>query len=129
MKRAAAIREQLKDDFESLQSEYNSLVTKLKSREPFSAAETAEIGERVYARSSRLAKNLNLPAPAVDEQAQKPAENLSAPTVKDLCLKIFAFITHPMFETPSALDIKSSAEAKAVLDEIIWISDVLRQAK
>lgn len=129
LKRAAAIKQQLRDDLESLQSEYNSLVTKLKSREPFTAAETAEIGERVYARSSRLAKNLNLPAPADAEQAQKSAENRSAPTIKDLCLKIFAFITHPMFETPSALDIRSSAEAKALLDEITWMSDVLRQAK
>lgn len=128
-KRAALIREQLKKDLESLQTEYNSLITKLKSREPFTAAETAEIGERVHTRSSRLSKNLNLPAPVKAEQSQKPVSDRPAANIKNLCLKIFAFITHPMLETPSAVDIKSSAEVNAVLDEIIWMSDALRQSK
>ena len=129
LRRSAAIKEQLKEDFESLQAEYNSLVTKLKTRAPFTLAETNEIGERIHARSLRLSKNLNLPALDPVEDSQKTNANRPEPTIKTLCLKIFAFITHPMFETPSAIDINSSTAARTSLEEIIWISDVLRQAK
>jgi hypothetical protein len=129
LKRAAAIKQELKEDLESLQVEYNGLVTKLKLGEPFSAAETIEIGERVHSRSSRLEKNLNLPSPADDAQGEKPIEDRPAATLKNLCLKIFSFITHPMLDTPGTIDIRSSAEMKALLDEIIWMSDELRHTK
>ena len=127
LKRAAAVKAQLKEDLESLQEEYNLLVPRLKASEAISVKEAAEVSERVHLRAERLLKNLNLPAP-------EPAETPEAVTygndtnrlLRSMCSLIFEFVTDPMFETPSALDVSSGGKARSTLEALVRLSDRIR---
>jgi hypothetical protein len=128
LKRSAALKAQLKEDLEALQEEYNFLVTKLKASELISIKEAAEVGDRVHLRSERLLKNLNLPAPKPSEGAEtKIYGNDTNKLLRSLCAGLFEFITNPMFESPSALDMESAGKARLMLEELIRLSDHLRR--
>ena len=127
LKRAAALKAQLKDDLESLQEEYNALVTKLNASEPTSTKLAAEVGERVHLRSERLLKNLNLPGPKSTETVKpKTYPDDTDRLLRSMCGLIFEFITNPMFESPSAIDVELGAKARLTLQELIRLSEHIR---
>ena len=128
LKRAALLKAQLKEDLGSLQDEYNALVTKLKANETISAKEAAEIGDRVHLRSERLLKNLNLPVSKPDDATERAAySNDTNKLLRSLCAMLFEFITNPMFESPSALDVEAAGKARSTLEELIRLSDHVRR--
>jgi hypothetical protein len=127
LKRVAALKAQLKEDLESLQEAYNTLVTKLKASEPMPPKLAAEVGERVHLRSERLLKNLNLPAPKSPDTGETKSYTGDTNTLlRSMCSLLFKFITDPMFESPSAIDVESGAKARLTLEELIRLSDHIR---
>jgi len=128
LKRTAALKAQLKEDLESLQEEYNLLITKLKGGEAISAKVAAEVGERVHMRSERLLKNLNLPvSKASDPTEPKVYASDTGRLLRSMSTLLFELITDPMFEIPGAIDVEAAGKTRLTLEELIRLSEHIRQ--
>jgi hypothetical protein len=129
LKRIATLKAQLREDLEALQEEYNQLVTSLKTGGLMHVKAAAEVGERVHSRSERLLRNLNLPvSKETDVALPKVYGGDTNKLLRSMCALLFEFITNPMFESPSAIDVQASAKARLTLEELIRLSDHVRQA-
>jgi len=127
LKRIAALKAQIKEDLESLQNEYNAVVVKLKASEPISAKAAAETAGRINVRAERLLKNLNLPASKNTSTTQRNSSDENTKRLLlGLCTYLLKFITSPMFESPSVLDLESAGKARLDLEEVIRRSDRIR---
>lgn len=129
LEKAARIKAETKEDLEGLQAQYNLIVEKLGGGIP-SAEFAAEASAKTNKHASRLRSNIvfpKTPEGAVETPVQVPAETRKR--LRELCLKIYEFLTNPMIENPSVLDLKAANSARASLDAILLLSDHLSDAK
>jgi hypothetical protein len=88
-----------------------------------------ETAATVKKHASRLRDNLALPeADPPDKKAQE--ENKSEEKIANLrqalltlCKHIYEFVTNPIFETPTGLNIEQATKARRELDVIIRLSE------
>lgn len=130
LKQAAAKKEQIKKDFEGLQAEYNKIVLALKAREPLADSFVADAAENIHEHSTGLRHNIVFPENKKQDAATSAIDDDKAvkSLLLKLCLRVHSFITSPMFETPSVLDISAAEKARDDLSGITRISDRLRKA-
>lgn len=125
---AARIKTETKEDLDGMQQAYNEIATRL-NEGSISPAFVQEAAGRVNKHALRLKANIAFPKPAKDEESKVP--DLSADTPKllrDLCLRIYEFLTDPMIENPQVLDLEAAAKTRSSLERVIAISDKLRSA-
>ena len=130
-KQSQAIKTQIKEDFEALQTAYNNIVINLQSGS-LERGFVLEASADVKKYSARLRENLALPEPekiAADEIAAKEEPNLSdrRKSLRSLCRHIYNFVTNPIFNEPTGLDVEQAANARREIDKIIELSEKIRE--
>ena len=129
LKRVAALNKQIVDDLETLQSQYNEMLTKLKSREPMSEAYIVEANKDINQRAVRLMKNLGFPKAEGEASEIKITPELTEPKrgLTELCKRLFAFITSPFFDNTRTFDPETAKTTRRELQYVILISDLFDQ--
>jgi hypothetical protein len=131
-KQSLAIKTQIKEDFEALQTAYNKIVINLQSgslERVFVMEATADV--KKYA--ARLRENLALPEPekdAANKIVEKEELNLDdrRKSLRALCRHIYDFVTNPIFNEPTGLDVEQAAKAGSEIDKIIELSEKIKDA-
>lgn len=130
-KRTQILINQIKEDFESLQTTYNKIVINLQSgslERDFVLTATADV--KKYA--ARLKDNLVLPEPEKDkagEAADKEESDLNdrRKSLRTLCRHIYNFVSNPIFNEPTGLDVELAADARREIDKIIEFSEKINE--
>jgi hypothetical protein len=127
-KQRQALREQIKKDFEGIQAEYNKIVLNLKPNADVSRDFLIEAAGNIRERAARLKTNLALPETKDEKLKNAPEEKTESvrQSLLALCKHIYNFVTNPIFETPTGLDIEQSSRAQKDLEAIIQISDKIK---
>lgn len=127
-KQNQALKEQIKKDFEGIQAEYNKIVLNLKPDAEPSPDFIAETAGNIKEYAARLKTNLALPQLKTEKEEAAPEANFDTPrqSLRALCKHIYNFVTNPIFETPTGLDIELSTRAQKDLEAIIHISDKIK---
>lgn len=121
---------QVKRDFEGLQAGYNKIVLAMSSKErrdPDSILESVAEVERC---ALRLRNNLALPRPKGEKADKRGGGPGAAPPEESLLAlrkHIYSFVTNPLFESPSVLDVEQAGKAGRDLDMILELSAALRK--
>lgn len=131
-KQNQAIKIQIKEDFESLQGTYNKIILNLQSgslERDFVLEATADIKKL----AARLQQNLALPKPEAsgnNETATKEELNLEdrRKSLRALCLHIYNFVTNPIFNEPTGLNVDQAAKAEREIEVIIELSEKIKEA-
>ena len=122
---AAAKKTQIREDFESLQTLYNDVLTKLQTKEAMTDDYIAETSGKISKAGSRLRENIEFPIKSpVDSKLDSPPRPDAS--LKILCLQLHGFLTNPMFET-GVLDIVEAEKARDTLDKVIQTATDLRR--
>lgn len=121
---AAARKAEIKKGFDELQAAYNDIVTKLHAKEAPSDAFVFEVTDQISRGANRLRSNLTFPERVANATASVEPEPAS---LRVLCLKIYAFLTNPIFETPDVIDVRETERARDTLDSIIRASESLHK--
>ena len=124
-----AIKTQIKEDFEALQTAYNKIVINLQSGN-FERGFVLETTADVKKYAARLKDNLALPE--AEKEVAKEIEavlNLDdrRKSLRTLCQHIYNFVTNPIFNEPTGLDIDQAANAGREIDKIIELSEKIRE--
>lgn len=133
-RRAQALTEQVKRDFESLQTSYNKILLVVSSKDggakdsAAAAAAAAEAGKR----AARLKENLALPRQKTGEAGKTRAISLASDAqtgdpLHALLKHIYSFVTNPLFESPTVLNVEHAEKAGRDLDRIIELSERVRR--
>jgi hypothetical protein len=127
-KQKQALREQIKKDLEGIQSEYNQIVLNLKPNADVSRDFLIETAGNIKGYAARLKINLALPEAKDEKSKDAPEEKPenARQTLLALCKHIYNFVTNPIFETPTGLDIEQSSRAQKDLEAIIQISEKIK---
>ena len=114
---------EIREDFATLQSGYNAIVTKLNSKEALTDKFVSDVTERIRRAGARLQHNVGFLE--VKERVVLPAAR-STPesSLRELCIIVHAFLTNPVFET-GVLVVADSEEARDLLDKIVQLSGTL----
>ena len=128
-RQSQAIKTQIKEDFEALQTAYNKIVINLQSgssERDFVLEAAADV--KKYA--ARLKDNLALPEPekVVTNEAEEELNlNDRRKSLRTLCQHIYNFVTNPIFNEPTGLDVDKAANAGREIDKIIEISEKIKE--
>ena len=127
LRRITRLRAEIKEDLEGLQSGYNEIVEALGGKAAAPPTAFAEAVEKIHKRSSRLRANVDIPQPK--EPLDLPPFTDERTELRELCLRIFAFLTNPIIETPNVLEVGAAAKAGESLAAVLIISERIRQRK
>ena len=120
-----AKKEQIREDFEGLQTAYNEILTKLHAQERLSDAYVSDISSKIAKTGARLRHNIAFPERRTG--SSEKGEVSSPPgSVRELCLLMHKYLTNPVFET-GVLDVIEAEKARDTLDRIIQTSEGLHQ--
>lgn len=131
-KQTEAIKTQIKEDFEALQTTYNKIIINLQSGN-LERAFVLEATGSVKKYTARLKENLALPKPeseSASEIAGKEELNLDDPrkSLRALCRHIYNFVTNPIFNEPTGLDVLQAVKAEDEMNKIIELSEKIKEA-
>lgn len=121
---AKVIRAEIEEDLNGLQNSYNQIVTTLQSRREITDAFAKDSASSIKKYAERLKLNLSLPEP--NDKEKTVAETLPDGTRKSLsalCKHIYAFITNPIFETTTGMNVEHSVKARQSLDTVIALAE------
>jgi hypothetical protein len=123
-------RQRLKDieeDLNALQDTYNRMLVALHKSSDV-GLEFAEVSAAdVKKHALRLRTNLGLPKPTKDEKGTEGRDlpSLAVDRLKMLTVRLYAFVTNPIFENMGTLDIEQSRKASKDLEAVIEIAQDL----
>ena len=126
-KQVEAIAAQIKQDFERIVSLHNLIAKAVGVDEvldhDFVSSSTMEIKKR----ASRLQTTLALDKLGPLDQNQHKLKNLAEPQLRDnlslLCKQIESFISNPVIENPSVVDVSQLSNARHDLEGVIELAD------
>ncbi|MFN0140016.1 MAG: hypothetical protein ACKVQW_08000 [Pyrinomonadaceae bacterium] len=121
---AKVIRAEIEEDLKGLQSYYNKIVTELQLKQEISNEFAKGSAASIKNHAFRLRENLSLPK--ADDKELALTESLPDGTrrgLASLCKHIYAFITNPIFETTTGLNVEHSVKARQSLDAIISFAE------
>lgn len=130
-KRAQELERQIRQDFEGLQAGYNKIVLATAAGARPDAETIPNAVAEVRERAARLRVNLALPkakeGAGRKAQAVPPEPKQAEPPLTALLKHIYSFVTNPLFEAPSALNVGQAERAARDLDMIVVLSDGIRR--
>lgn len=131
LKRNQAIKAQIKEDFEAIQSAYNKIVVNLQSGGNIDREFVLETTTDIKKYVDRLKDNLALPEPEKDAKEAQAKEELNLDngrkSLLTLCQHIYNFVTNPIFNEPTGLDVDQAAKARREMDKIIELSVKIKE--
>lgn len=128
-RRAQALATQVKQDFEGLQTGYNQIVLAMASKKALNYDSVLAAVAEINKCSSRLKGNLALPQPKnnQDKKVSSDVEAFSREQLEGSLLTlrkhIYSFVTNPLFEAPTVLDVVQAKKAGDDLESIIGLSE------
>lgn len=127
-----AIKDQIKADFEAIQWAYNKIVVNLQSGGNIDRNFVLETTADVKKHAARLKENLALPEPEKDAAKEAQAkEDLNLDnrrkSLQTLCRHIYNFVTNPIFNEPTGLDVNQVGKARREMDKIIELSEKIKE--
>lgn len=126
LRNAARIKAETKEDLEGLQQAYNDGVAKLSSGQVLVTDYVAEAAKRINKHSTRLKINIAFPKPETEQQSNtSEVTGDTRKQLRELCVRIYGFLTNPMIENSAVLDVEAAVSARQLLDGIIDLSDRL----
>lgn len=128
LKQFEAVKAEIKEDLEAVQSAYNKIVLSMQSGGALRRDFVVETAGNIKKHTERLAENLLLPEPKKDEKPELAAENFdrARKSLIALCRHIFNFITNPIFDSAKVLDLEQAAKARRELDIIVHLSGKIK---
>lgn len=125
-KLSQAVKKQIIEDFNAFQDSYNKIVINLQSGETIDRQFVLETTADIKKYAARIKENLALPEPEKNTAEETKEEiNLDnrRKSLAALCRHIYNFITNPIFNEPTGLDINQASKANRELYIIIELSD------
>lgn len=124
---AARIKTETREDLEGLQQNYNDIIVKLSGRQAPEASFIAEAASKVNKHANRLKANIVFPK-SENEETARPIEITgdARKQLREMCIRIYEFLTNPMVENPNVLDVESAAKARLSLESVIALSEKLQ---
>ncbi len=128
-RRAQELATQVKQDFEGLQAGYNQIVLAMASKKPLNYDSVIAAVVEIKKCSSRLKGRLALPQPKNDlaKKVSNDLDSYSREQIEGSLLTlrkhIYSFVTNPLFEAPSVLDVVQAKKAGDDLESIIDLSE------
>lgn len=128
-KQTQILRAEIKEDLENIQSAYNKIILSLQADGGPKRDFIIETADNIKKHAERLVKNLSLPEPDKTETQPAAEENLEnrRKSLLALCRHIFNFVTNPIFEAPTVLDVKQAGKARSDLEKIILLSEKIKE--
>ena len=130
-RRLEALMAQIEEDFNRMLSLHNEIVRAIDSTKPLDYHFVSEATGEIRKRAASIQTNINL-TPAAEEI--KPAEltaNANEVEMKDSlvkrCKQIRSFVTNPVIENPTLIDVDKLAVAKRDLEGVIQLSTQLKR--
>jgi hypothetical protein len=127
---AQATIQQVKQDFQRIQSVYNEIVLAI-SKDAVDYKFVLDAAHEVKNCASRLRKNLALPEPEADEKDVNEdgiQREMLKPSLVKLCRHILSFVTNPQFETLEVIDVEQATKASKDLKKIITLSLMIEKS-
>ena len=130
-RRAQELAGQVTRDFEGLQDGYNKIVLAMaRAQRPDPDAILESVAE-VRKCAVRLRQNLALPR-AKDDEKEKAGGAAGAPETEESLIllrkHIYNFLTNPLFDSATALDVEQAARAGRDLDMILELSERIKRS-
>jgi hypothetical protein len=130
-KRAQALMDQVSEDFQRILTRHNELVRAIAGNQSLDYQFIAEAMGEIRKRSSRLQSSLKLEKPEAVSDDRKTESLLLGLETKDelilLCKKIESFVNNPIIEKPGTVDAQALEKARADLQSIVELSDVMKK--
>ena len=127
----SAVFKQVQEDFKALQVVNNKMMAGAWAREEIDYGRVAEQISEINSRATRLKTCLSLP----QAELKKRELSVSVSGAKDLRSallvmdrSITSFVTSPVFQSASVIDIDSAARAAQDLEQVILLSSNLKKA-
>ncbi|HZI18511.1 MAG TPA: hypothetical protein VEY09_07930 [Pyrinomonadaceae bacterium] len=129
-RRSRDLAEQVRRDFDGLQAGYNKLVMSMASGARLDPDAVIDTVAGVKKCAARLRLNLGLPrekeGPAEKERGGAGSSRLEESLLL-LRKHIYSFVTNPLFEARSVLDVEQAEKAGRDLDMILELSEEIRR--
>jgi hypothetical protein len=125
-KRTQAIKTQIREDLEAIQTAYNEIVTHLQTDKEPDQNFTIKEAAKVKKLADRLKANMMLPEPETETNAEEKPETTKK-MLRELCRHIYQFVTNPIFETQTGLKVEPAIQAHIDLKKIILLSEMLEK--
>jgi hypothetical protein len=114
---------EIREDFDTLQTSYNEIVTRLNSKEPLPTKFVLDVTEAIRKAGARLQGNVDFLA--VRDRATPPVvPSMPERSMRELCIAVHGFLTNPLFET-GVLDVAEAGKARDTLDKVVQLSATL----
>lgn len=129
-RRAQEVTEQVKHDFEGLQTAYNKIVLAMRPEGSHDLDSILDSVGEVKKCAARLRANLALPR-AKDEAHKARSAADAAPLDNSLLMlrkHIYSFVTNPLFEAAPVLNVEHAGKAGRDLDMILELSDSIKRS-
>lgn len=122
-KRAKQIRAEIEEDLKAIQTVYNNVLTALQSKGEIGNDFVLASASDVKKHASRLKTNLSLPKPEDERQTTGALPSATRRQLTELCKNIYEFITNPIFETQTGLNVEHATNAGRSLAIIIDLAE------
>jgi len=134
-KEPEAVREsrfkKIKDDFRSLQSLNNKMMADAWLQDALDYSSIADMVSKIRGKANDLKDSLSLPEAEKSDAAEKMPAATTARQFRERLLlldkTIMRFVTNPVFQATNTLNINQAKNASADLDQVIALSDDLKQ--
>ena len=123
LQNAARIKAETREDLEGLQQRYNDIITSLSGGQAPDSALFVEAIAKVNKHANRLKVNIVFPKRETEEAQKLPEIADTRRRLRELCTRIYDFLTNPMIDNPNVLDLEAAHKARELLDSIIALSD------
>ena len=122
---------QIEQDFKGLQAGYNQIVLAMAAKGGLNYDLVLAAVAEIKKCSTRLKGNLVLPRPN-DNQEKKVRGEAGSDQLEESLMSlrkyIYSFVTNPLFESGTVLDVAQAGKASRDLDEIIELSKSIRKS-
>jgi len=121
----------IKDDFRDLQTLNNKMMADAWLQDALDYSSIADMVAKIRGKANDLKDSLSLPESEKSEAAAKmPAASTGRQFREKLLLldkTIMGFVTNPVFQAANTLDLNQAKKAGADLDQVILLSDDVKQ--
>jgi hypothetical protein len=128
-RRNKVVANRIEQDFEGLQAGYNQIVLAMASKKDTNDVSILKAVAEIKKCAARLKDDLALPKPDDNDRKEVPSGTISETMGPLLLLRkhIYSFVTNPLFESSTALDVRQAKKASHDLDQIIQLSESLKR--